>query len=198
MDEAAIGSNIRRIRERGGLTLTDAAGAAGLTKGTLSKIEQGQMSAPISTLIRIAGALSVPLVDFFAAEARRPAFTLTRKGQGRVVSRDGGRFGYAYESLAAEMPGKRVEPFLLTIQPGDPVGEFRHGGQEFIYVLEGRLAFSVGGDELSLGPGDALYFDPSHEHRTRVVGKRPARFLCVFIQDGDDARPTRRGRRAGA
>jgi quercetin dioxygenase-like cupin family protein len=80
------------------------------------------------------------------------------------------------------MPDKQAEPFLLTINPGDPVGEFRHDGQEFIYMLAGRMRFTVGDEVLALGPGDALYFDPTRVHKTEIVGGKPARFLCVFIQ----------------
>ncbi|MFA9480280.1 helix-turn-helix domain-containing protein [Phycisphaerales bacterium AB-hyl4] len=183
MDERIIGSNIRTLREHAGLTLTALAAEADLSKSTLSKIETGQVSAPISTLLRIAEALHLPLAEFFSEPGVDPPYVLTRKGAGPIITRDGSRFGYAYEALAPEMPRKRAEPFLLTIQPGDPVGEFRHGGQEFIYMLAGRLAFTVGNDELVLRPGDALYFNPRQVHTTRVVSKTPARFLCLFIQD---------------
>ncbi len=183
MDEQAIGANIRRLRQEAGLTLTALAGDAGLTKSTLSKIETGQVSAPISTFLRIADGLSVPLSEFFIEPEADPPYVLTRKGQGRIITRDGSKFGYAYEALALEMRRKRVEPFLLTVNPGDKGGEFRHGGQEFIYMLTGRLRFTVGDDELILRPGDSLYFDPQHAHTSAVVGKTPAKFICVFIQE---------------
>lgn len=196
MDEAVVGSNIRSVREGVGLTLTAAAQRAQLTKSTLSKIEKGQVSAPISTLIRIAEALAVELASFFVNPDAQPAYVLTRKGQGRIISRDGSRFGYSYEALAVDMARKRAEPFVLTIRPGDPVGKFQHGGEEFIHVLSGRLAFTVGDEQLALGPGDSLYFDPTQVHTTRVVGKRPAKFLCVFILDQPSA-PNGGGPRGG-
>jgi quercetin dioxygenase-like cupin family protein len=99
------------------------------------------------------------------------------------MTRDGSKFGYSYEGLALDMKGKIGEPFLLTIRPGDPGGQFQHGGQEFIYMLSGRMEFTVGGDPLMLNPGDSLYFDPTHVHKTRVLGKQPAKFLCVFMQN---------------
>ncbi|MFW6059504.1 MAG: helix-turn-helix domain-containing protein [Phycisphaeraceae bacterium] len=183
MDERDVGANIRRRREAAGLTLTALAERAELTKSTLSKIETGRTSAPVSTLLRIADALGVPLAEFFLEPRDDPPFVLTRKGEGRIITRDGSRFGYAYEALALEMQHKRAEPFLLTIRPGDPVGHFRHGGEEFIHMLAGRLAITVGQHELTLRPGDSLYFDPRHEHTTRVLGNKPAKFLCIFVQD---------------
>lgn len=182
MDERSIGQNIRRLREAAGLTLTHAAEAAELAKGTLSKIENGQISSPISTLMRIADALGVRLAEFFIDPSERPSYVLTRKGTGPVIAQNGSQFGYAYQSLAMDMPDKLAEPFLLTINPGDPASEFRHEGQEFIYMLAGRLRFTVGDEVLDLRQGDALYFDPTRVHKTEVVGAKPAKFLCIFIQ----------------
>jgi len=201
MDEKDIGQNIRQIREQTGQTVTAIAQRAGLTKSTLSKIEKGQVSPPISTLVRVAAALQVELASFFASSKPQKTCIYTPAGKGRILTRDGSRFGYAYEALALEMPGKRGEPFVLTIRPGDPAGEFAHDGQEFIYMLSGSLAFSVGDETYTLRKGDSLYFNASQPHRTRVIGKQAAKFVCVFIDDSSSSasltptrRPTRRGR----
>ena len=66
ISEQTIGANIRRRREAAGLTVTALARRAGLTKGTVSKIETGKVSPPISTLLRIAQAVDAPLAEFFA------------------------------------------------------------------------------------------------------------------------------------
>jgi transcriptional regulator with XRE-family HTH domain len=183
MNEHKIGINIRRLRSRAGLTLTLAAGKADITKSTLSKIETGQISAPISTLIRIAKAVNVPLVEFFVDDRKQPAYVLTPKGKGQIVSRDGSQFGYSYESLALEKGDKYVEPFLLTINPGDPTGQFHHGGQEFIYMLSGAMEFTIGTEKMKLKAGDSLYFDSALVHKTHVLGSHPAKFVCVFVQE---------------
>jgi transcriptional regulator with XRE-family HTH domain len=183
MDEHDIGKNIRTLREKAGVTLTALAKISQMTKSTLSKIETGQVSAPISTLLRIAEAMGVTIAEFFVDHESSPRYVLTREGQGRIMTRDGSKLGYSYEALALDMRGKIGEPFLLTIEPGDPPGEFEHGGQEFIYMLAGQMEFTVGGEILRLNPGDSLYFDPTHIHSTRVVGKQTAKFICVFMQE---------------
>jgi transcriptional regulator with XRE-family HTH domain len=193
MDERTIGSTIRQLRTAAGLTLTALAKKAELTKSTLSKIENGQVSSPIATLMRLADALGVPLAEFFAEPQADPVYILTRKGKGRIISKDGSRFGYAYEGLALDMRHKSAEPFVLTIRPEDGVGEFKHGGEEFIYMLSGRLRFTLGKEEITLGPGDSIYFDPRQVHTTKALGKSPARFICVFVQTPTtSARPRKR------
>jgi len=195
VDEKSIGANIRRLRLARNQSLTDAATAASLTKSTLSKIETGQISAPISTMLRIADALKVPLAEFFTEQAGPRSFALTRKGAGVPIVRDGTQFGYSYEALALPMPNKRAEPFLLTIAPGDPKGHFQHDGQEFIYMLSGRLEMTVGEEAMVLEPGDSLYFDPNLPHSSRALGKNEAKYLCVFVQQGEAAKgPQRKGR----
>jgi len=178
-----MGANIRELRQRASLTLTALARKAQMTKSTLSKIETGQVSSPISSLLRIAEALDVTISEFFVEAEKQPPFILTKKGQGQIIARDGSQWGYAYEALALKLKQKIGEPFLLTVRPGDPKGKFQHGGQEFIYMLSGRMDFTIGGAPVQLHPGDSLYFDPSLVHTTRVLGKKPARFLCIFMRN---------------
>ena len=128
MNERDMGQRIRKLRQKSGLTLTAEAKRAELTKGTLSKIETGQISPPIATLMRVAKALNVSITDFFIDADPQPAYVLTRRNQGTPVSHNGSQFGYSYEALALEKRGKAVEPFVLTINPTDPPGEFHHRG----------------------------------------------------------------------
>lgn len=183
MDEIAIGANIRNIREAKKISLTDLAKRAGIAKGTLSKIETGQTSSPISTLLSIATALGVHLANFVKEDEPATRCVFTRADQRRLIVRDGSRFGYAYQGLAVGYPGRRMEPFVLTVGPDDEEGSFKHGGQEFIYLLSGTIEFTVGKEAYLMREGDSLYFDPSLPHRTRLVGQEPARLLCCFVQN---------------
>lgn len=182
MNEQDVGQNIRKLRLASEATLDEIAKRAGLTKSTLSKIETGQTSSPISTLLAVSNALGVHLSEFFREEQKPASHVLTRKGQGRQIVRDGTRLGYAYEALAVDFPNKPLEPFLLTISPGDAEGQFQHKGQEFIYLLAGEIAFTLGEEKFTIEAGDSLYFDSSLPHSLKLIGKTPARFLCCFIE----------------
>jgi transcriptional regulator with XRE-family HTH domain len=182
MDERAVGENIRAIRVAAKASLTEVARRAGMTKSTLSKIENGQTSSPISTLVAVAGALGVHLAEFFRETAQAPQFVLTRRGHGKSIVRDGTRLGYSYEALAVDFPDKPVEPFLLTISPGDKEGRFQHGGHEFIHMLSGAIEFRLGDEAFRMRAGDSLYFDPRQTHVLKPLHGKPARFLCLFIE----------------
>lgn len=182
MDERMVGENIRAIRLASKVSLTEVAKRAGMTKSSLSKIENGQTSSPISTLVAVAAAMGVHLSDFFRKDEGSPRFVLTRKGKGKTIVRDGTRLGYSYEALAVNFPKKPVEPFLLTISPGDKEGRFKHGGHEFIHMLSGDLEFTLGDEKFKMHPGDSLYFDPTQTHVLKPLHKKTARFLCCFIE----------------
>ncbi|MBN2073820.1 MAG: helix-turn-helix domain-containing protein [Actinobacteria bacterium] len=182
MNEQLIAKKIRELRKKAGLTVTAAARKADLTKSALSKIETAQISPPISTMIRIAKALGVPLAEFFVDEENDPACVFTPKNARQVVSQKGSQFGYRYEALAPGKRNKNAEPFVLTIEPEDPPGEFFHRGQEFIYMLTGIIDFTVGDNTYRMKAGDSIYFDSGIKHRTQVVGRKKATFVTVFIQ----------------
>jgi quercetin dioxygenase-like cupin family protein len=56
-----------------------------------------------------------------------------------------------------------------------------HPGQEFDYVLEGRLLVSIGGHEMELGPGDSVYYDSNELHGMKALGGKRARFLAMVM-----------------
>jgi quercetin dioxygenase-like cupin family protein len=56
-----------------------------------------------------------------------------------------------------------------------------HPGQEFNYVLEGRLLISVGGHEMEMGPGDCIYYDSNEPHGMKALGAKRARFIAIVM-----------------
>lgn len=68
-------------------TVTELGKQSGLSKSTISKIETGQISSPIATLIRIARVMGIPVAEFFVEPDRDPPYVLTRKGKGHMSIR---------------------------------------------------------------------------------------------------------------
>ncbi len=78
-----MGENIRAIRLAANVSLTDVAKRAGITKSTLSKIENGQVSSPISTLVAVASTLSIRLAEFYREAAHPPSYVLPSWEKGK-------------------------------------------------------------------------------------------------------------------
>lgn len=169
---------LRRVQKR---TLKEVAAQCGFTESLLSKIESGKTTPPLATLARIAAALGVGLSDLLDGErtvstVSTPAADLEKRAPTRTGK------GYGFHVLAAERAGKIMQPFLfVAAKDGVQPGTLSHSGEEFIYVLEGRMRYRVGATTYTLGPGDSLYFDAEEEHDLEPITEQ-VRFLGIFTE----------------
>ena len=161
------------LRARRGVTLERLAQVTGFTKGYLSKIENSHKVPPIASLARIGTALGEDIAYFFRPRgtASRSAISVVHRGDRQPVVRGGTAFGYDYASLAYNRRDKRMEPFLFSFPRRiDRHVHFQHDGEEFVFILKGRVEFEVDGESHILAEGDSIYFDASLPHRGRAIG----------------------------
>ncbi|WP_128566117.1 helix-turn-helix domain-containing protein [Methylobacterium crusticola] len=181
--EKALGHQVRQMRRERDLSVSDLAGAAGISLGMVSKIENGQISPSLSTISAIAAALNVPITALFSAFEEKRDCSYVRRGQGVVIERRGTKVGHVYELLGASLGGDlAVEPYLITLeQDAEPYTGFRHAGIEFIYMLSGAVIYRHAGHDYTLGPGDALLFDSGALHGPAVLVETPMTYLSIII-----------------
>lgn len=173
-----VAARIRELRELSGISPESMAAELGLGRAEYLDLESGQVDISVGLLSRIAARCKVELATLITGEEPRlHLFTLTRRGRGASVER---KAEYQYSALAANFLRKRAAPFLVTALPGMPAHPDVHPGQEFIYLLEGRLRVQVGEHALELEEGDSLYFDATAPHAATALDGRPARFLAVL------------------
>jgi transcriptional regulator with XRE-family HTH domain len=178
-----IGSVLREHRLDQGLTLEDVARLAGLSRGMLSKIENGQVSASLDTLQRLVAALGTTLANLFRDyDVPEGSAQHVKAGEGLEVVRRGTKRGHTYHLLAYDQgPQKQIEPFLITMDDASEVfPTFKHPGTEFIYMLQGKLEYRHGRDTYLLQPGDSLTFKGSIPHGPERLIKVPIRFLAII------------------
>src|SRR3972149_1393339 len=156
MEEVRLGPRIRELRQQKGMTLRSLADKSGLSTALLSKVENNAVSPTIPTLWRICEGLGVRVGYFFQEGGQESGdYVVTRKDKRPVVFREGSKHGYLYESLAFGKLDHAMEPFVVTVAPGERRGGklFSHAGDELVYVLEGRGEVKLGGVRLVLGAG---------------------------------------------
>ncbi|OOG26444.1 XRE family transcriptional regulator [Thioalkalivibrio denitrificans] len=184
-----IGLVLRERRQAQSLTIADVAGLAGVSRGMLSKIENGQVSPSLDTLRRLAAALGMTLAQLFKnLDVPEGGAQHVKAGEGLEVVRRGTRRGHTYHLLAYDQgPRKQVEPFLITMDDASEVfPTFTHPGVEFIYMLEGRIEYRHGRNTYLLEPGDSLTFKGSIPHGPERLIKVPIRFLAVINYGEED------------
>jgi transcriptional regulator with XRE-family HTH domain len=186
MEEKLIPRRLKEIRLDRKLTLEKLAQQTGLTKGYLSRIENSTQPPPIYTLSRISNALGIDISEFFAPTVNTTPYqeiTIGKRNQHTLTNREGTPYGYIFEDLAPMKKGKNMEPFIVTVgfkRMIDIQKDFRHEGEEFIYVLEGSMEFFFKGQSYILEEGDCVYFDSDKPHSGKSLGKKKAKLLIVI------------------
>jgi len=167
---AVLGRRVREIRRRRGSTLKDLGEASGLSKSTLSKIENGTLSVSYDNLIRLAHGLSVDVSELFAESSGGESAqgngrrSIARRGSGEIYETT----QYRYELLCNDLNPKKLFPMIATLRTrsiSSQMDLIRHSGEEFAFVLSGTVeVHSEFYSPLILKPGEGVYFDSTMGH----------------------------------
>ncbi len=172
-----ISKKIREIRTQQELTLKDLSEKTGLSVSFLSQVERGSSSLAITSLKKIADALGTTITSFFTEHSEQ-SFFVNKEAQ-EPFRLEGSNVDYV--RLGGVFAGRMLEPLLVTLpSESKRTVTFNHPGEEFYYVLAGKVIFNVNGEEFTVGPGESLHF-PSHlPHFWLNPWKEAAQILCVL------------------
>lgn len=163
------------------MTLDDAATRSGLTRSWWSKVENFRVTPSLPALFRVAGVLGTSIAKLLEGLDEKPKLVVVRPGERQRIARDPDVSNIRYESLAHNRPNRRMDPMVLTLEPGGGRSTaLPHEGEEFLIVLQGTVMFEYGEETRELSEGDAAYFDAAIPHRLWNSSKTTARVLCVF------------------
>lgn len=168
------------LREAVGFTQEELAYKLRVETGIVSGYESGTMEIPVSYLMEVARICGVDLTAILSGSpARLSAYSVVRKGHGLSIQR---RKDYDYWNLASNFNGRRMEPFLVRVPPkeADQLSFTSHKGQEFIYMLEGRLELHLDKKVEILEAGDSIYFSSRIPHALRGLDGKDAMFVDVL------------------
>lgn len=185
MEISNITKKIKQLRKKHGLTLDQLAEQTSLSKGYLSKIENARNKhlPPISTLHRIADALGVKvawlLTDDDEAEAK---YFILRKAERKPIVMKSGSTLFTEWPLANGKPTRHLNPSLVEI-PLKNSQIYRHEGEEFYFILKGKIKVTYGTKEFILNEGDCVYFDTDVPHSGHSLGNKEALALVVYFNE---------------
>ena len=181
MDEIKqIAQRLQGLRDTLELTVDEIVSECGISKEEYLKAETGDSDVSVSMLQKIARQYDIALdVLMFGEEPKMNSYFLTRAGKGTSIERTK---AYKYQSLAAGFMHRDADPFIVTVESNDaPINYNSHEGQEFNYVLEGRMMISINGKELILNEGDSLYFNSKLPHGMKALDGKNVRFLAIIM-----------------
>ncbi|MGG0509103.1 XRE family transcriptional regulator [Priestia megaterium] len=163
-----IGEKLKETRKQRRLTIADLAEKTGLSNGYLSNVERNLNSPTIESLRKIVDALSISLVELFQEDKEGTGVVRKNERITIVKSKDN---MITYELLSPSR-NKSMEAMLLTLKPGADSGDHphTHNGEDFGFIIKGKLLYEIGGESYLLGEGDSIYFDSTTPHYYKNVG----------------------------
>jgi transcriptional regulator with XRE-family HTH domain len=189
-DEIDVGQRLRELRVIRGLSLRALAELSGLNVNTLSLIENRRTSPSVSTLQQLAQTMQVPLSAFFKTDHSDRLVVHQKAGNRPRAAFTHG----SIEDLGAGMSRFGAEPFIVTLTPKADSGKtpIVHTGREFVYCLEGHIAYTVDSKTYLLEPGDSLLFEAYLPHHWKNLDNTPSSNLLVLCPMDERDNPTER------
>jgi len=168
-----VGKRIKKVREGKNLTLDWMANETGYSIDYLKRIESGKEIPPVGTLLTISRALDLDS-GFFLREQEANLNKRVKAFTKRTEN-------YAYTPLTPGAENKHLKAFRVTV---DPMTEHKgvgyiHEGEEFVYVIAGKIEVTVGDHTNKLKKGESLHFNSGIRHNLINVGKGKADLLVV-------------------
>lgn len=182
-----LGPQLRLAREHKAVTVRQLARRVGVSASLVSQVERGLATPSVATLLAIANELGLEIGNLFKSGQTAPG--PVQRGNTRKIIRLAS--GVRWERLTA-VPDSEVDFLYAVYDIGSAsCGEdlmLRHGGQEYGYLVSGRLGVKIGFEEYELSPGDAISFSAQIPHRLWCIGNRPAVAIWAVVRRHGDER----------
>ena len=179
---AEVGGKVRRARAGRGMTLEGLSAASGVSVAHLSRLESGGRQPSLATLLNVAAGLGVSISEL-VEERPRPGIVV-RGSEAPFYEGHGLRF----QPLTPEAGPAGVAAMKVVFPAGRMQADYhRHEGEEWLYVVSGRVRLTLGDEVVDLEAGDAAYFDGMLRHAFDVIGGEDVHMLMVAGTTGRNA-----------
>ncbi len=166
----SLGERVRMMRERQHLDIKQLAEKTGYKEEYLNKIEEGKISPPVGALISISRALAVDSKTLLSEDRRKRRQSYVKRTK-----------AYAYRSLTPDAEDKHLWAYLVALEPKKQheMVAYKHEGEEFMYVLEGRVEVTVGEEVHQLKKGQTIHFNSGVAHNLKNLSSKDSRLIVV-------------------
>lgn len=181
-----LGDKIRQIREMQKMSVEELANCSNTNSELIEQLENGALVPSLTPLMQIARALGVRLGTFLDDAPHNEPVVIKSGASKNVVKFSGNcdtceKSTLDFFSLASDKADRHMEPFIIDVHPpgsGDSK-QSSHEGEEFIYVLNGKIEILYGKDSFKLSSGDSIYYDSIVPHYVHAIGSEDAKILAV-------------------
>jgi transcriptional regulator with XRE-family HTH domain len=174
--KSGFGGKLKALREAQGWSQEQLAEATGQTPDFVAGVENGEFSPPVAFILRLANAYGVDPGTFLRDEEK----TQIRDQRTRAYVKR--TRNYSYQTLTSGAENDHLRAFMVTIEPHHdhkPVA-YKHEGEEFIFVMEGDLEFTLGSKTHTLKPGESIHFHSNTPHKLKSLSAEDTRCLVIL------------------
>ena len=188
-----VAQRIREMREIASLTEEEMAKLTEVSLEEYRLYESGKQDFPFTFIHKCSLAFGIGITDLLEGKsARLSSYTVTRKGQGQETAKEN---GITIQNLAPLFRKKIAEPYWVTYEYSEelqnkPIHLTKHSGQEFDFIMKGRLKIQVGDNVEYLSEGDSIYYNSSTPHGMIAVDGQECLFVAVVLPGEDEAETT--------
>ena len=183
-----VAKRIREMREICDITETDMALKTEVSLDEYRAYENGELDFPFTFIHKCSLAFGIGITDLLEGQsAHLSSYTVTRKGQGQETAKED---GIEIQNLAPLFRKKIAEPYWVRYEYSEelqnkPIHLTKHSGQEFDFVMSGRLKVQIGENVEYLSEGDSIYYNSSTPHGMIAVDGRDCLFVAVVLPGED-------------
>ena len=184
-----VAGRIQAPREDLDITMQEMAEATGRSVAEYAAQESGEQDLSFTFLYKCAARLGVDVIELLTGETPHlKGYCLTRAGEGLSIKR---RAGFEYLHKAPHFQNKSCEPFwvnapYLEEEQDKPIHLSKHTGQEFDFILSGKMRFAYEDHIEELEPGECVLYDSGRGHGMIAIGGEPCTFLALVMKPEED------------
>ncbi len=181
---AEVAKRIREMREISGFTVEEMAEKTEVTPDEYRAYENGTVDFPFTFIHKCALAFGLGITDILEGEsARLKSYAVTRRGGGRQTAEEE---GISIVNVAPMFKNKIAEPYFCKYDYNEsllnkPIHLTKHAGQEFDYIISGKMKIQIGNNFEELQAGDSIYYNSSTPHGMIAIGGEDVRFIAVIL-----------------
>jgi electron transfer flavoprotein alpha subunit len=172
----SFGRRIRKMREDQRMSVVDLAEKTGQPPEFIEQVESDSLTPPVSFLLQLSQALQIDPSSFLTDQEKIQIDGKRQEGYAKRTQ------NYSYRTLTPGAADKHLRAFMVTIEPREfhKMVEYKHPGEEFIFVFRGELEVTLGSKVFHLKQGETIHFESETKHKLRNLSEDQCELIVTL------------------
>ena len=176
-----LGKQLKKVRINKSLSLKQVAEMSDLSIGLISKIENFRTTPSLPVLLKIMQSLEIDLSELNLSSNKKEPYVLIKKGEGTVEEREDSR-GLEYNFLFSDsITNSNLRVYIVNVKKDVYREPISTDAIELLYVIKGKLEYTLSDEVIKLSEGDILFFDGSTPHALQNKHTKTATLLKLYM-----------------